>query len=213
MIFFSINFNILYKTIKTMNSLQAKKAKDKEMISYFLSIIKTLKQTPIISSESINKNIVLDPYETYISLIDKKVGLILKNLPYLLILLDTKQVYRIYFISKYLTENPMSDFTYIFKLDMDDQELDDKLFYYVGNFSNMIPMVLINFKTYLKNLRMSIEPSDIELLNDGIEKLNIQETLKPTQDDIKIVKYSYRMNGCPVRCLDPTPYVKEIEWL
>jgi hypothetical protein len=196
-----------------MNSLQAKKAKDKEMISYFLSIIKTLKQTPIISSESINKNIVLDPYETYISLIDKKVGLILKNLPYLLILLDTKQVYRIYFISKYLTENPMSDFTYIFKLDMDDQELDDKLFYYVGNFSNMIPMVLINFKTYLKNLRMSIEPSDIELLNDGIEKLNIQETLKPTQDDIKIVKYSYRMNGCPVRCLDPTPYVKEIEWL
>lgn len=182
-----------------MNSVQ--KAKNKEMISYFLGVIKTLKSTPNIQPQPkksqqhivpTKKNIlVLDPYETYISLIDKKIGLILKDLPYLLIMLDTKQVYRIYFISKYLTENPRSELSEIFKLDMDDQGLDENLFYYVGNFANMIPIILINFKTYLKQ---SLEPSEEE-------------------KEIKIIKYSYRMNGCPVRCLDPTPSVKEIEWL
>lgn len=194
-----------------MNSLHAKKEKDKKTISYFLSIIKNLKSSPItISSESETKNainqsaiplkkniLVLDPYETYISLIDKKLGLILKNLPYLLIMLDTNQVYRIYFINKYLTDNPMSDFSEIFKLDMDGQDLDDKLFYYVGNFSNMIPIILINFKIYLKRCMPDI---------------GLHES-KSVKDDIQIVKYSYRMNGCPVRCLDPKPYVKEIEWL
>jgi hypothetical protein len=166
------------------------------MVSYFLSILKSLKdKKPMVLSVSPRKTVapyflVMSEYETYLSLVDKKKSLILKDLPYLLVFLTNKDVCRIYFLNSNLRDDGIDSSYYIKISSIETDEEDDcdkKLFYYVGNFQNDIPRLLNVFNKYL------------EKTEENLEK--------------KILFYSYRMNGYPERCLEPTPYVETFEWL
>jgi len=168
------------------------------MVAYFLSILKSLKDKQLmVLSVSPRKTVapyflVLSEYETYMSLIDKKKSLILKDLPYLLVFLTNKDVCRIYFLNSNLRDDGIESSYYIkiSSLETDDEdECDEKLFYYVGNFQNDIQSVLNVFNKHL------------------------EKTKEENKEEKKILFYSYRMNGYPERCLDPTPYVENFEWL